>query len=109
MRETYRKSLWGLGGDELNYWNNTVGLDMDTSALYCTIPDVDEDNTMDGKEINGYQVKIITGWKSDGTPISEMQFISLKELDPLIPYGYNERVTINGNQVNITNYLNEKR
>ena len=43
----------------------------------------------DGKEIDGYDVKIITGWKSDGTPISVMRDISPDELDPLIPYGYN--------------------
>ena len=31
-------------------------------------------------------MEIITGWKSDGTPISEMRYISPKELDPLVPY-----------------------
>ena len=72
--------------DELNYWNVTRGLDMDTSIEYCKIPDVDRDNITDGKEIKGYSVKIITGWKSDGTPISEMRYISPDELDPLTPY-----------------------
>ncbi len=73
-------------GEELNYWNVTRGLDMDTAISYCKIPDVDGDNITDGKEIKGYDVKIITGWKSDGTPISEMRYISPKELDPLTPY-----------------------
>ena len=73
-------------GAELHYWNITRGLDMDTSIAYCTIPDVDGDNIPDGKEIKGYSVKIITGWKSDGTPISRMRYISPDELDPLTPY-----------------------
>ena len=34
---------------------------MDTSIAYCKNPDVDHDNITDGKEINGYEVKIITG------------------------------------------------
>ncbi len=76
-------------GDELNYWNITRGLNMDTSVEYCKNPDVDGDNIPDGKELNGYSVKIITGWKLDGTPISRMRYISSNELDPLIPYGYN--------------------
>ncbi len=73
-------------GYELNYWNVSMGLDMDTSVEYCKIPDVDGDNITDGKEIKGYKVKIITGWKGDGTPISEMRYISPAELDPLVPY-----------------------
>ena len=73
-------------GDELNYWNVTRGLDMDTAISYCKIPDVDGDNITDGKEIKGYSVKIIVGWKSDGTPISRMRYISPDEMDPLIPY-----------------------
>ena len=73
-------------GDELNYWNVTRGLDMDTSIAYCKIPDVDGDNITDGKELSGYEVKIITGWKEDGTPISEMRFISPNDLDSLRPY-----------------------
>ena len=31
--------------------------------------DVERNNITDGKEINGYVVKIITGWDKDGTPI----------------------------------------
>ena len=73
-------------GDELNYWNVTRGLDMDTAISYCKIPDVDGDKIIDGKEIKGYKVKIITGWQKDGTPISEMRYISPDELDPLTPY-----------------------
>ena len=75
-------------GAELHYWNVTRGLDMDTAIEYCKIPDVDGDNIPDGKEIKGYSVKIIVGWKSDGTPISRMRFISPDEMDPLVPYGY---------------------
>ena len=41
----------------------------------------DGDNITDGKEINGYKVKIIKGWKSDGMPVSEMRYISPGELD----------------------------
>ncbi len=73
-------------GAELRYWNATRGLPMDGAVNYTLNPDVDGDNITDGKEINGYEVKIITGWKSDGTPISEMRYISPDELDPLIPY-----------------------
>ena len=56
----------------------------DTSISYCKIPDVDGDNITDGKEIKGYRVKIITGWKSDGTPISRTRYISPDEMDPLV-------------------------
>ncbi len=73
-------------GEELNYWNETRGIDLETSLSYCRIPDVDNDSIPDGKEINGYKAKIIVGWKSDGTPISRMRFISPSELDPLTPY-----------------------
>jgi len=76
-------------GEELKYWNETRKLDLDTSLSYCRIPDVDNDSIPDGKEIHGYEVKIITGWKSDGTPISEMRTVDSPYLDPLIPYGYN--------------------
>ncbi len=85
-------------GAELSYWENRLGdIHKDWSAgqvlnmslNYTRNPDVDGDNITDGKEINGYEVKIITGWKSDGTPISVMRDISPDELDPLIPYGYN--------------------
>ncbi len=76
-------------GAELRYWNATRGLPMDVAISYAKNPDVDGDNITDGKEINGYEVKIITGWKSDSTPISEMRHITPSELDPLIPYGYN--------------------
>ena len=57
-------------GNQFGYDN---GIDMDTSIAFCKNPDVDGDNITDGKEINGYEVKIITGWKSDGTPISVMR------------------------------------
>ena len=57
-------------GDELNYWqgklknmhpdwdNNTINY---TSISYCKNPCRGGDNITDGKEINGYNVKIITG------------------------------------------------
>ena len=34
---------------------------------------MDGDRIIDEKEINGYDVKVITGWKSDGTPVSEIK------------------------------------
>ncbi len=87
-----------VDGAELSYWENRLGdIHKDWSAgqvlnmslNYTLNPDVDRDNITDGKEIKGYEVKIITGWKSDGTPIGVMRDISPDELDPLIPYGYN--------------------
>ncbi len=56
-------------GEELKYWNETRNLWLSTAIDYCKDPDVDR-----------------VGWKSDGTPISEMIFISPDELDPLKPY-----------------------
>ena len=85
-------------GAEYHYWQNKlkeVHPDWDnetindTAISYCKNPDVDGDNVPDGKEIKGYSVKIITGWKSDGTPISGMRHVWPEEMDPLIPYGYN--------------------
>ena len=82
-------------GAELNYWESRLSAlhpawseeqVLNMSINYTLNPDVDRDNITDGKEINGYDVKIITGWKSDGTPISEMRYISPTELDPLMPY-----------------------
>ncbi len=82
-------------GEEYHYWQEKlkkVHPDWDddrinsTAISYCRIPDVDGDGIPDGKEIKGYEVKIIVGWKSDGTPISRMRFISPSELNPLTPY-----------------------
>ena len=80
-------------GAEYHYWqkklkkvhpdwsNETIN---NTAISYCKNPDVDGDNITDGKEIKGYSVKIITGWKSDGLLISKMRYISPSELDPLV-------------------------
>ncbi len=86
------------GSAELNYWESRLAAlhpawseeqVLNMSVNYTRNPDVDHDNITDGKEINGYEVKIITGWKSDGTPVSVELNITLGELDPLIQYGYN--------------------
>ena len=85
-------------GAELSYWESRLGdihkdwseeQVLNMSVNYTLNSDVDGDNIADGKEINGYSVKIITGWKSNGTPISVELNITPDELDPLIPYGYN--------------------
>jgi len=82
--QSYLYNLWD------SWVNEETGAEVnETSLSYCRIPDVDNDSIPDGKEINGYEVKIITGWKSDGTPISEMRTVDSPYLDPLIPYGYN--------------------
>ena len=82
-------------GAELSYWEHRLAAlhsawsyeqILNMSVNYTLNPDVDGDNITDGRETNGYEVKIITGWKSDGTPISEMRHISPNELDPLVPY-----------------------
>ncbi len=51
-------------GEELKYWNQTKNLSLSTAIEYCKNPDVDNDSIPDGKEIYGYEVKIIVGWKS---------------------------------------------
>ncbi len=38
--------------EELKYWNETRGLDMETAVKYCHIPDVDNDSIPERKEIN---------------------------------------------------------
>ena len=82
-------------GAELSYWEQRLAAlhpawsdeqVLNMSVNYTLNPDVDHDNITDGKEIKGYKVKIINGWKKDGTPISEMRHISPDELDPLTPY-----------------------
>jgi len=79
--QSYLYNLWD------SWVNEETGAEVnETSLSYCRIPDVDNDSIPDGKEIHGYEVKIITGWKSDGTPISRMRYISPSELDPLTPY-----------------------
>ena len=66
-----------------DYNDTTINI---TVIAYCHILDVDNDSISDGKEIKGYTVKIIVGWKDDGTPISRMRYIEPNELDPLTPY-----------------------
>ena len=81
-------------GAEYHYWHDVRNLDTSTAASYCRNPNVDGDNVPDGKELNGYSVKIITGWKSDGTPISRDVWVS--NADPL--YAYKDR---NGNWMDV--------
>ncbi len=73
-----------VDGAELSYWENrlaeihtdwTSEQILNMSVNYTCNPDVDGDNITDGKEINGYCVKIITGWQKDGMLISEMRYI----------------------------------
>ena len=61
-------------GEEYHYWQNRLKESypnwddntINTTAIsYCLNPDVDNDSIPDGKEIRGYRVKIITGWKSE--------------------------------------------
>ncbi len=60
-----------IDGNELKYWNETKGLDMDTAVKYCHIPDVDNDSIPDGKEIKGWTVKIIVGYDEENNPTSK--------------------------------------
>ena len=56
-------------GNQSGYDNR---IDVDASLTYCKNLDLGRDNITDGKEINGYDIKIITGWKSDKTPVHDM-------------------------------------
>ena len=56
-------------GNQSGYDN---GIDVDASLTYCKNLDLDRDNITDGKEINGCDIKIITGWKLDETPGHDM-------------------------------------
>ncbi|MEM3445228.1 MAG: hypothetical protein QXJ27_04905 [Thermoplasmata archaeon] len=53
---------------EPNCWESK-GLSDTKVAEYCTTPDVDGDSITDYQEVFGYNVKIITGWGKDNSPI----------------------------------------
>ncbi|MEM3738795.1 MAG: hypothetical protein QW204_03485, partial [Thermoplasmata archaeon] len=56
----------GADAEEYNYW-----LSPRDAAKNCQTPDVDSDSITDYQEVFGYNVKVITGWGKDNTPISK--------------------------------------
>jgi len=58
--QEYLHELWGT-------WENVN----ETAVKYLKDPDVDKDNVTDGKEINGWTVKIIVGYDEQNNPISK--------------------------------------
>ena len=59
----WQESLYELWGT----WENVN----ETAVKYIKNPDVDKDNVTDGKEINGWTVKIIVDYDEDNNPISK--------------------------------------
>ncbi|MEM4307857.1 MAG: hypothetical protein QXU48_02180 [Thermoplasmata archaeon] len=68
----------GADAEEYNYW-----LSPRDAAKNCKTPDVDSDSITDYQEVFGYNVKIITGWGKDNTPISKEKTMYG---DPQLPY-----------------------
>ncbi|MGC8913787.1 MAG: hypothetical protein ACP5LE_07710, partial [Thermoplasmata archaeon] len=54
--------------NEFNYWYKCVQNES-LSASYCSTPDVDGDSITDYQEVKGYNVRIITVWDENGTPV----------------------------------------